>query len=89
MAVSYGVISKGKKKKRQRDLAQLAKEIVDEATDQLPPESTEESEKNPKAKAGRKGGLKGGKIRAKKLTAEQRRQIAKKAALARWKKSSD
>ena len=35
---------------------------------------------------GRKGGLKGGKARAEKLTPEQRKEIAQKAALARWKK---
>lgn len=35
----------------------------------------------------RKGGLKGGKSRAKKLTPEQRHEIAKLAARARWKKS--
>jgi hypothetical protein len=33
---------------------------------------------------GRLGGLKGGKARAKKLTAEQRRESARKAAVARW-----
>lgn len=41
--------------------------------------------KNPAAVAlGRLGGLKGGKARAAKLSAERRRQIAKKAARARW-----
>ena len=35
---------------------------------------------------GRLGGLKGGKARAKALTAEQRREIAKKGARARWAK---
>ena len=38
------------------------------------------------ANIGRKGGLKGGKARAKKLTPEQRKEIARKAASARWKK---
>ena len=32
----------------------------------------------------RKGGQRGGKARAKKLTSEQRQEIAKKAANARW-----
>lgn len=36
----------------------------------------------------RKGGLKGGKARAKALTATQRKEIAKKAAASRWKKSN-
>lgn len=35
----------------------------------------------------RKGGLKGGKARALKLTKEQRSEIARAAAQARWKKS--
>ncbi len=34
--------------------------------------------------AGRKGGLKGGKARAAALSPEKRREIAKKAAAARW-----
>jgi hypothetical protein len=33
---------------------------------------------------GRRGGLKGGKARAAKLTPEERRKIAVKAAAARW-----
>jgi hypothetical protein len=41
--------------------------------------------KNPAAVAlGRLGGLKGGKARAEKLTPEQRKEIAIKAAQARW-----
>jgi hypothetical protein len=35
----------------------------------------------------RKGGKRGGKARAKKLTPEERSEIARRAALARWKKS--
>jgi len=42
-------------------------------------------EKNPAAVAlGRLGGKKGGPARAAKLTPEQRKEIAKKAAAARW-----
>ncbi len=36
------------------------------------------------AEIGRKGGLKGGNARAKKLSASKRKEIAKKAANARW-----
>jgi len=44
--------------------------------------------KNPAAVAlGRLGGLKGGKARAVKLPAKKRAEIAKKAALQRWRKS--
>ena len=43
-------------------------------------------DKNPAAVAlGRLGGSKGGKIRAAKLSAKRRSEIAKKAAQARWK----
>ncbi len=54
---------------------ELAKAIVDEAT----------QEKNPAAgELGRLGGLKGGKARAKKLTKKRRSEIARRAAQARW-----
>ncbi len=44
--------------------------------------------KNPNAVAlGKLGGSKGGKIRAAKLTPEKRREIARKAVLARWAKA--
>jgi hypothetical protein len=44
--------------------------------------------KNPHAVAlGRLGGLKGGKARTAKLTAEERRALARKAVLARWAKA--
>lgn len=66
------------------DLNQLAKSIVDQATDEEP-KRPEETKKNPAAVAlGRLGGIKGGAARAKKLTAEERSEIAKKAAKARW-----
>lgn len=76
-----------KKKKMPRDVNVLAKNILDIATDETPPEEETSSEKNPHAQAlGRLGGLKGGKARAKKLTKKQRSDIARKAARARWKK---
>jgi len=66
------------------DLNQLAKRIVDEATGEAPP-SEPKPEKNKAAQElGRLGGLKGGTARAKKLTTEERSEIAKKAAQARW-----
>jgi hypothetical protein len=43
--------------------------------------------KNPNAVAlGKLGGSKGGKIRAERLTAERRREIARKAITTRWEK---
>jgi hypothetical protein len=65
------------------DIFQLAHAIVDEATNETEPAET--TTKNPAAVAlGRLGGLKGGKARAKKLTADERKTIAQKAAKARW-----
>lgn len=47
--------------------------------------ATEPQESETAAQAsGRKGGKKGGKARAEKLTAEQRSDIARKAAETRW-----
>lgn len=58
--------------------------IAAEATGEAP-EDQDEPKKNPAAVAlGKLGGKKGGKARAAKLTPEQRREIAKKAAAARW-----
>ncbi len=48
----------------------------------------DKGEKNPAAVAlGKLGGSKGGKIRAAKLSAKRRSEIAKKAATARWKRA--
>lgn len=71
-----------------RDLNQRAKSIVDMLTGEVPkPVSPSDEGKNPAAVAlGRLGGLKGGKARAKKLSASQRREIAKRAAASRWQK---
>jgi hypothetical protein len=74
-----------KKPTRPRDANQLAKRIVELATGEVE-EPAEKSTKNPAAvELGRLGGKKGGKARAEKLTPEQRKEIAKKAAEARWK----
>ncbi len=73
-------------RKRPRDPNQLAKLIVDIATGEVE-DTPEDTGKDPAAVAlGRKGGLKGGKARAAKLTAEQRRDSARKAAEVRWRK---
>ncbi len=63
----------------------LAKSIVDDAiTEELLQKAIEDG-KNPAAvMLGRLGGLKGGKARAAKLSAKERREIAKKAAEIRW-----
>ena len=67
-----------------RDPNQLAKAVVDFATGQREPDPPAPA-KDPAAVAlGRKGGLVGGKARAANMTAEQRADSARKAALARW-----
>jgi hypothetical protein len=79
-----GMQKRSSKPKSPRDVNQLAKLIVDEATGQAPPEEPQPA-KNPAAVAlGRLGGLKGGKARAATLTPSQRSKIAKQAARARW-----
>lgn len=72
-------------RKRPRDLNSLAASIVHDSTDEDGDERDRNDGKDPAAVAlGRKGGLKGGKSRAEKLTPEQRSEIARKAAQARW-----
>ncbi len=66
--------------RKRKDINLLAKTITKEAT-------KETIEKNPAAVAlGKLGGLKGGKARALSLSKEERSEIARKAALARWEK---
>lgn len=67
------------------DVAQLAKSIVDAATCDEQPEAPVDPIKKAAAALGRLGGLKGGKARAKSLSAAKRKEIAKRAAKARWK----
>jgi hypothetical protein len=67
--------------KRPRDPNQLAKLIADMTTGEIP----NDSHKTPSPR--RAGGLKGGASRARKLSAIERRDIARVAARARWKKS--
>ncbi len=68
----------------------LAAAIVAEATDGSQREKPGPEEKNPHAVAlGRMGGKKGGQARAKKLTPEERAEIARIAAKAKWKKPED
>lgn len=69
------------------DLNQLAKRIVNQATDEAPPIEPKLEKNKAAQELGRLGGLKGGTARAQKLTAEERSEIAKKAAKVRWSKS--
>ena len=71
--------------KRPRDPNQLAKLIVNIATGEAE-DSVSESKRQKKRK-GRAGGLKGGKARARTLTPQEREDIARVGARARWKKT--
>ena len=68
-------------KKLPRDPNQLAAEIV-RFSAQAPAQTISDY----LSAIGTKGGLKGGPARAKKLSASDRKQIAKRAAKARWTK---
>lgn len=71
--------------KRPRDPLALAKLIGDIATGQV--EDKTDDGKNPAAvDLGRLGGKKGGTARAARMTPEERRESAKKAVQARWRK---
>ncbi len=70
-----------KRIKRPRDPSQLAKLIMDIATGEVE-DKTPDDGKDPAAVA---LGKKGGAARAKSLTPDERKAIAKKAAKERWK----
>ena len=70
------------KPKRPADMNKLAKSIVDIATGE---DNTSSKKPQPK---GRAGGLVGGNARAKSLSEEDRKKIAKRAAEARWKQKT-
>jgi len=68
-------------KKLPKDVNQLAAAIVNMSVEE--PKQTQ-SVKEYLAAIGRNGGLKGGKARAERLSAFERKAIARKAAKARW-----
>jgi len=63
---------------------QLAKFVGDIAVGEV--QETPQASDTPATESRRKGGFRGGRARAKKLSARKRREIAKRAARARWKK---
>jgi hypothetical protein len=71
------------RRKRPRDPNQLGKLVVDIAVGEVedrPPTPEEQGKDSAAAALGRKGGM----ARAKSITAEQRAEIARKAAKSRW-----
>lgn len=74
-----------RRKKKEHDFAVTAFRVVQEATGQT--EGEQPKADIDYAALGHKGGLRGGRARANKLTPERRKEIAKIAATARWRKS--
>ena len=72
------------KSNSRKDFTQIAFDVVQQATG----EAERKTELTGKKAVSRKGGLKGGMARAAKLTPEQRSEIARFAAQARWKKGN-
>ncbi len=64
---------------KHRDFSQVAFDVVQQATGEAPKRKL-----TGKKADSRKGGLKGGKTRMEMLTKEQRSNLAKQAAQARW-----
>jgi hypothetical protein len=76
-----------RKSAKPRDLNSMAAAIVAQSVDPEDQGDDPYEGKNPAAvELGRLGGKKGGKARANSLTPEQRSEIAKRAAAARWSK---
>ena len=73
-----------KRPRRPRDPNELAFQVFREAIGDAPPPEAERT-KNPAAVAlGKLGGAKGGRARAASMTAEERAESARKAAVVRW-----
>lgn len=75
-----------KRPKRPRDPLALGKVIGDIATGQSAERKQHLELESDAERWGRIGGAKGGQARASKLSAEQKREIAQRAARARWEK---
>jgi len=77
--------------KMRPDFNETAFRIMQAATGEGPkPEPPGSGEKNPDAvKRGRQGGKKGGKARALKLSADERKRIARSGSRARWNRKKD
>ena len=67
---------------KRKDFTQTALDVVRKATGEV-----QAAAPNERQASGRKGGVIGGAVRASKLTPEQRADIARVAAQARWKKT--
>lgn len=75
------------KPKRPRDTNQLAKLIVGISTGEVVDQDPNAGKDAKAIERGRLGGIKGGVARAEALSADKRREIARKAARKRWTKA--
>jgi len=82
---------RSRKKKRDEDVNEAAARILREASDETGGKVYDEEAVRREAARilGRRGGLKGGPARAEKLTPEERSEIARRAAEARWQKEGE
>lgn len=81
--------NRSSKPKRPRDFNSRAFEsvaILTGTAESQPEEEPEDPLRLAAAALGRRGGLIGGRARAEKLSADERKKIAQKAAAARWRK---
>ena len=75
------------RKRSSNDINQIAAQVIESITGKKRVKSEPRKRKNPAAvQLGRRGGKKGGPARAAALSDEQRSEIARIAAMARWKK---
>ena len=75
--------------KPHRDANQMAKHILDQLTGDAPKDEPPPVKNAAAVALGKLGGKKGGVARAAALSPRKRKEIAKKAAAARWGKSTD
>jgi len=80
--VAHTGIMQGKRPKRPRDPAQLAKLMIDIASGEV--EESHPADLSAAQQFAREGGLKGGKARAERLSPKRRSEIARLAAKKRW-----
>ena len=73
--------------RKPRDWSQRALSIVQQATGQIT-KRVKHAKNMTAAQSGQHGGMKGGKVRALRLSAKRRQQIARKAARSRWHESA-
>lgn len=79
-----------KRSRKTRDVNEAAFDAVQQIIKQQSEPPLVPREKNPAAQAlGRLGGLKGGRVRAERMTPDERRESASRAAQARWERRTD